>query len=133
MNLQSQIELTAYGTSEGVTKAWDTRGRGKNTDPDDKETCVGENCKDEVSYPKGPEGARIPHLDNVEFEMSSNQGNNNIHFDKEAMKMVLRRALEQLENEDAEIKYLNTPMGVNTEHYATVTFRQEKPEEVIRH
>jgi hypothetical protein len=29
MNLQSQIELQAYGTSEGVQKAWDTRGRGR--------------------------------------------------------------------------------------------------------
>lgn len=27
MNLKSQIELQASGTSEGVTKAWDTRGR----------------------------------------------------------------------------------------------------------
>jgi hypothetical protein len=27
MNIQSQIELRAYGTSEGVQKAWDTRGR----------------------------------------------------------------------------------------------------------
>ena len=27
MNIRSQIELQAYGTSESVTKAWDTRGR----------------------------------------------------------------------------------------------------------
>lgn len=27
MNLRSQIEIQAYGTSEGVQKAWDTRGR----------------------------------------------------------------------------------------------------------
>jgi hypothetical protein len=29
MNLASAIELYGYGTSEGVTKAWDTRGRGR--------------------------------------------------------------------------------------------------------
>lgn len=27
MNLRAQMELTAYGTSEGVEKEWDTRGR----------------------------------------------------------------------------------------------------------
>jgi hypothetical protein len=27
MNLNAAIEVVAYGTSEGVTKAWDTRGR----------------------------------------------------------------------------------------------------------
>jgi predicted ABC-type ATPase len=29
MNLASAIELYGYGTSEGVTRAWDTRGRGR--------------------------------------------------------------------------------------------------------
>ena len=29
MNLQSSINLYGYGTSEGVTRAWDTRGRGR--------------------------------------------------------------------------------------------------------
>lgn len=33
MNLASAIELFGYGTSEGVTKAWDTRGRGRNLRP----------------------------------------------------------------------------------------------------
>jgi len=29
MNIATAIELFAYGTSEGVTRAWDTRGRGR--------------------------------------------------------------------------------------------------------
>jgi predicted kinase len=33
MNLHSVIDLYAYGTSEGVTKAWDTRGRGRKPPP----------------------------------------------------------------------------------------------------
>jgi predicted ABC-type ATPase len=33
MNLASAIELFGYGTSEGVTKAWDTRGRGRTLRP----------------------------------------------------------------------------------------------------
>lgn len=32
MNLKSQIELRGYGTSEGVEKEWDTRGRGKKSE-----------------------------------------------------------------------------------------------------
>lgn len=32
MNLASTIDLYAYGTSEGVSKAWDARGRGRKTD-----------------------------------------------------------------------------------------------------
>jgi len=33
MNLSAAIELYGYGTSEGVTKAWDTRGRTGQTNP----------------------------------------------------------------------------------------------------
>jgi hypothetical protein len=33
LNLQSAITLYAYGTSQGVEKAWDTRGRGRNVLP----------------------------------------------------------------------------------------------------
>jgi (p)ppGpp synthase/HD superfamily hydrolase len=32
MNLAASIEIYASGTSEGVRKAWDTRGRGRHTD-----------------------------------------------------------------------------------------------------
>jgi predicted ABC-type ATPase len=31
MNLRASVEIYGYGTSEGVKKAWDTRGRGRNT------------------------------------------------------------------------------------------------------
>lgn len=33
MNIHAAIELFGYGTSEGVTKAWDTRGRGRHLRP----------------------------------------------------------------------------------------------------
>ena len=35
MNLATAIELHGYGTSEGVEKAWDTRGRGKHASSED--------------------------------------------------------------------------------------------------
>lgn len=36
MKLNSHVELQGYGTSEGVTKEWDTRGRGRKlTDEED--------------------------------------------------------------------------------------------------
>lgn len=129
--------MWAYGTSEGVVKEWDARGRGKKIDYDNQEEgeCVGHNCPDhEVKLPSkanvGPFPVVVPHLDNLEFMMTSNKGGQAIHWDKEAMKTMLRMALVQLDREDAKIDYLNTPTKSSTDHYATIKFHQraETPE-----
>lgn len=120
--------LYGYGTPEGVRKAWDTRGRGRNENPDDSEKCIGPNCTDEIQMPdKTPSGDNppvvVPHLDHLEFMMTSGKGDQRIHFDKQAMKTMLQMALVQLDMEDANIEYLNTPQKEKTDHYATIKFR----------
>jgi hypothetical protein len=74
----SELDVRAYGTPEGVEKAWDTRGR-KSV----QEGCLGPNCKDlkEVTDPK-----KIPHIDTLEMELSSERGGENLNFTKEAVK-----------------------------------------------
>jgi hypothetical protein len=50
----------------------------------------------------------------------------NIHFDKEALKTMLRMALVQLDRDDVDVKYLNQPKygAANTDHYASITFKR---------
>lgn len=119
-NLKSMIELQGYGTAEGVQKEWDTRGRGRNV----VSTCVGDNCaeKEEMLDQHDPKG--MPHIDDLHLEMSSD-GNRNIFWGKEEMKMALRHALQQLEEEDTKITYLNTPLAEATDHQATIHFREK--------
>ena len=155
--------IFAYGTSEGVTKAWDSRGRGKNENNmyptkgggemandirqafkdkknqmSDEEVskrmnevdCIGPNCgKPETELPEQKPGSPpvvIPHLDNIEFQMSSGKQGQNIHFGKEELKSMLRMALVQLDQEDHNIKYLNSNMAGSTDHYATIKFNRQR-------
>lgn len=115
--------IWAYGTAEGDQKAWDTRGR-KN--PDDSEHCIGPECR---QLEHKLDQKEIPHVDQIEFEMRSDKGNANIHFDKDAMRTMLKAALKQLDSEDARTNYLNTPDGNDskndgTDHFVTLRFQR---------
>jgi len=50
MNLQTTISIFASGTSEGVEKSWDTRGRGRNVSaPSDKEKVREERLMESIN------------------------------------------------------------------------------------
>lgn len=120
MKLQDTIE--AYGTTEGLEKAWEIRPRA----PDRSSTkCVHPWCDPEITI-----GSKeMPHLDHLEFEMSSAQKDNNVRFDKEALKVMLKQALVELDREEPAIEYLNTAKAGKvgeggTDHYVTVLFQR---------
>ena len=118
----SAIDLSAYGTSEGVTKAWDSRGRGRTT----QGGCLGPNC-DNLKEPSGQ--SDIPHVDSIELEMSSNKGGENLNFTKAAVKAALQRALNQLSEESDEgstISFVNTPGQSSIDHYVSLRFDRAK-------
>lgn len=122
MNLSSTVAINGYGTAEGVKKEWDTRGRKpqEDTGPTFETKCIGDDCG---SPKETKEPIRLPHVDNLEFMMTSDKGNQNIHFDKDTLKQVLHAALLQLESNDVEAKYLNSPLAASTDHYVSVKFR----------
>jgi hypothetical protein len=129
MNIFSVVALRAYGTPEGVKKEWDTRGRGTqeedNSTQSYEERCIGPDCgKNEEPLKQANKPVVIPHLDNLELTMTSDAPGKNIHFDKDALKAVLRMALVQLDRDDVESKYLNgATFGKNTtDHYVNVRF-----------
>jgi hypothetical protein len=127
MNLNSQLEISAVGTSEGVKKAWDTRGRSIV-----QGECSGPDCKQsiDITKPTGEGGKPIviPTIDGIELTMKSTQPGYNIHFDREALKSVLRMALVQMDMDDTKINYLNTPMGATTDHYVRVSLNRNSDE-----
>jgi len=57
--------------------------------------------------------------------MTSHKKGYNVHFDKEALKTMLRMALVQLDEEEPQIRYLNTPQGPTTDHYANIKFGRQ--------
>ena len=131
MNLKAQIELQSYGTSEGVRKEWLSRERKGLAegppDPHKEVGCVGPHCeKDEIKLdPKNPV-IEVPHLDNLELMMTSTKGQQNIHWDKEALKTMLRMALAQLDMDDTRINYVNTPQKAKTDHYVNLKMKQKE-------
>lgn len=121
----TSAEVYGFGTPEGLKKAWDTRGRGSSSSK-----CIGPDCESHhAEYTQAedpqkpvPDIGEIPHLDHLEFMMTSGKANNQIKFDKEVMKLLLRKAIAQLETDDSRIEYLNTPEALSTDHYATLKF-----------
>ena len=134
MNIFTTMAVRAVGTAEGVKKEWDTRGRkGEEESPGFRSDCIGPECgKEEEQMRKpGTDPIIIPHLDNLELMMTSDKGGRNIHFDKQALRDVLHKALLQLESDDVETKYLNsdTPADLQgklgrTDHYISVSFKR---------
>lgn len=128
MNIHTAIALKAFGTSEGVMKEWEERAR-KVDDPDIQsytEKCIGSHCGNEAEVGSAKNSAiPLPHLGNIELEMQSDAADRNIHFDKEALKAMLRMALVQLDRDDVDVKYINeggqTP-DKSTDHYASIKF-----------
>lgn len=127
MNIFSTMAVRAFGTAEGVKKEWDERGR-KGEDEGFRSDCIGPDCgKEETGVrQKATEPIIIPHLDNLELMMTSQKPGLNIHFDKQALKDVLHAALLQLERDDVEAKYLNSPAfgKATTDHYVNIKFKQ---------
>ena len=117
----SPFDVQAYGTSEGVEKAWDTRGRGNRAA---QEGCLGVNC-DKLADIKD---VTAPHIDNIELMLSSNKDGENINFTKEALRQVLQHALDQLADEGGEnhtISFVNSPSARNIDHFVTVQFHRK--------
>lgn len=126
MRLHATIE--AYGTAEGLRKEWEERERAQPKQKvDTGDECLGPNCKLKEIEMDEKGNVITPHLDHLEFQMTSDKQNQNIHFDKAAMKNMLRQALSELDNEDSKIQYLNSNMAGGTDHYAVIKFgRQSK-------
>lgn len=100
-----------------------TAQRKEKVDPNDE--CLGPNCKQKEIEMDDKGNVVTPHLDHLEFQMTSDKQNQNIHFDKAAMKNMLRQALTELDNEDSQIQYLNSNLPGGTDHYAVIKFGRE--------
>ena len=123
MNLKAQLEIGAVGTSEGVKKEWDTRGRSIVHGE-----CSGPDCQHTIDITKptseGGKPIELPTIDGMELSMKSSKPGYNINFDREALKTMLRTALMQLDRDDSRINYLNTPMGSSTMHYVKLALNR---------
>ena len=120
MNLRSRVKLRAYGTAEGLRKAWDARGRGRKED----EHCVGPDCIDSREEHGITLMNEVPQIHSLEIEMDSTKSGNLIRFDKESLKKALQHAIEQLNSDETnpKIDYINQPHQKGTYHYVKLHF-----------
>ena len=159
-NIIDRKVMYAYGTSEGVTKAWDTRGRGRHEQEGEHEPgqavtetpgqgkafwhqhegTSGYTNPNDISYNRqagGCEGpgcdkarrlvseADVPDMAKIEFTMTSGKGGNHLMYDKNSLKLMLQKALKQLEDADDNPAYTNDSAGISTNHFVTYNFKRK--------
>lgn len=145
--------LQAYGTSEGVTKSWDTRGRGRHgstegePNTEQKNVFEHEPTKNEQDNPNdvsfntqfggkcaGPGCAKakkltsvseVPALSKLEFTLQSDKGGNHILYDKESLKLMLQSALQQLDQADNPDFENSSDNNATTTHFVTFKFNKK--------